>query len=349
MTKWYIDGGPDSDVALSCRIRLARNFADYPYPHKSSPEILKKVMERTTEAVMHGNSDMAEQFHFIDFAKLSQVDRQVMVEKHLVSKELAKSKIDRGVIISESENISIMINEEDHLRIQCLGAGLQLEKLWELADPLDNLLSESIRFAFDKKIGYLTCCPTNIGTAIRASAMLHLPALVMTGYIKGILESVGKLGVAVRGMFGENTEATGNIFQISNQVTLGRTEQDIISGVRSLANQIIEQERELRKEMLNQNGIRIEDRIHRAFGVLSSARIISTEEALQKLSDVRLGVNLDILKNMEVTDLNALMLDIQPGNIQKRLGKNMRPDDRDTTRATIIRDVMNKEHNKEII
>jgi len=343
MTKWYIDGGPDSDVALSCRIRLARNFAEYPYPHKSSPEIQKKVMDRTIDAVMHGNSNMEEQFHFIDFSTLSQVERQVMVEKHLVSKELATSKIQRGVIISESENISIMINEEDHLRIQCLGAGLQLENLWNLADPLDNLLSETIRFAFDKKIGYLTCCPTNIGTAIRASAMLHLPALVMTGYIKGILESVGKLGVAVRGMFGENTDATGNIFQISNQVTLGRTEHDIISGVRSLANQIIEQERELRKEMLSQNGIRIEDRIHRAFGILSTARIISTEEALQKLSDVRLGVNLGVLQHLEVNSLNALMLDIQPGNIQKRLGKNMRPDDRDTTRATIIRDVMNQE------
>ncbi len=340
MTKWYIDQGPDSDVVLSCRIRLARNFAEYPYPHQSSPEIRKKVMERTVDAVMHGNSGMADQFQFIDFKKISTIDRQVLVEKHLVSKELAESKIERGAIISASENICIMMNEEDHLRIQCLGAGLQLQNLWALADPLDNLISETVRYAFDNKIGYLTCCPTNIGTAIRASAMLHLPALVMTGHMKGILESVGKLGVAVRGMFGENTEATGNIFQISNQVTLGRTENDIISGVQSLANQIIAQERSLRKELQEQNGIRLEDRIHRAYGLLANARIISTEETLQKLSDVRLGVNLGILKEPKVTELNALMLEIQAGNIQKSTGRALRPDDRGTIRADIVRGAM---------
>ena len=340
MTKWYIDKGPDSDVVLSCRVRLARNFAEYPYPHRSMPETRRRVMDRTVEAVMHGNGGMSQQFRFIDFTKLPAVERQVLVEKHLVSKELAGSKIECGAIISASENISIMLNEEDHLRIQVLGAGMQLDNLWTLADKLDNLLSETIDFAYDPKFGYLTCCPTNIGTAVRASAMLHLPALVMTGTIKGILESVTKLGVAVRGMFGENTEATGNIFQISNQVTLGRTENDIITGVRSLANQIVEQERNLRQELLKQNGIRLEDRISRAYGVLRTARIISAEETLQKLSDVRLGVNLGLLPGLDETKLNTLMLDIQPGNIQQKAGRALRPDDRDTTRADLVRESM---------
>lgn len=340
MNKWYIDAGPESDVVLSCRIRLARNFAGFPYPHRSHPDLRRQVMERTVEAILHGNGGMSQQFRFVDFTHLPAVERQVLVEKHLVSKELADSRIECGAVISASEHISIMINEEDHLRIQCLGAGLQLETLWALADRIDNLLSESIEFAYDPKFGYLTCCPTNIGTAIRASAMLHLPALVMTGYIKGLLESVTKLGVAVRGMFGENTEATGNIFQISNQVTLGRSENEIISGVRNLANQIVAQERSLRQELLEQNGIRLEDRIHRSYGILRSARILSTEEALQRLSDVRLGVNLGLLPGIEETKLNGLMHEIQPGSIQQRLGKAMKPDDRDTKRAELVRAAM---------
>jgi protein arginine kinase len=340
MTKWYIDQGPESDVVLSCRIRLARNFAEFPYPHRSLPETRRHVMDRVVEVMMREDIGISQQFRFIDFTRLPVVERQVLVEKHLVSKELAESKIECGAIISDSENISIMLNEEDHLRIQCLGAGLQLDELWTLADRIDNLLSRSIDFAYDNKFGYLTCCPTNIGTAIRASAMLHLPALVMTGYIKGILESITKLGVAVRGMFGENTETTGNIFQISNQVTLGRTESDIVSGVRSLANQIVGQERELRRELFQQNGIRLVDRIHRSYGVLRNARIISAEETLQKLSDVRLGVNLGLLPGIDETRLNALMVDIQPGNIQQKLGRALRPDDRDTARANLVREVM---------
>lgn len=340
MNKWYIDVGPESDVVLSCRIRLARNFSEYPYPHRSDTDTLRKVMNRVVEAVMTGNSNMSQQFRFVDFTNLPAVDRQVLMEKHLVSKELAESKIACGAIISASENISIMINEEDHLRIQCLGAGLQLETLWGLADQLDNLLSESIPYAYDSKIGYLTACPTNIGTAIRASAMLHLPALVMTGYIKGLLESVTKLGVAVRGMYGENTEASGNIFQISNQVTLGRSESEIISGVRNLAEQIVTQERTLRRELLTQNGVRLEDRIHRSYGTLRSARILSSEEALKRLSDVRLGVNLGLLPGMDETRLNELMLDIQPGNIQQQAGRALRPDDRNTRRAELVRTVM---------
>lgn len=337
MSHWYIDNGPQSDVVLSCRVRIARNFREHPFPHRATPEVRRDVVRRTTDAVLSGNAEMRERFRFVDFPSLPEVERQVLIEKHLVSKELLERPNETGVIIDRDESVSIMLNEEDHIRIQCLGAGLQLERLWETADKLDSLIGETVPYAWDDTIGYLTCCPTNIGTAIRASAMLHLPAMVMTGYIKGILESVVKLGVAVRGFFGENTEAAGNIFQISNQVTLGKTEADIVAGVRSLAEQIVEQERQLRAELLNQNGIRLVDKILRSYGILTHSRIISTEEALQRLSDVRLGVHLGLLPALDEARLNGLMLDIQPGNIQMNAGQPLKPDARDILRADILR------------
>lgn len=337
MSRWYIDKGPESDVVLSCRVRIARNFREYPFPHRATPEIRRQVLTRTTEAILNGSDEMARRFHFVDFNAISDVDRQVLIEKHLVSKELLERPNEAGVIIDRDESISVMLNEEDHIRIQCLGSGLQLEKLWTTADKLDDLIAERVPYAWDDTIGYLTCCPTNIGTAIRASAMLHLPALVMTGYIKGILESVVKLGVAVRGFFGENTEAAGNIFQISNQITLGKTEADIVAGVRSLTEQIVEQERQLRAELLNQNGVRLVDKIMRSYGILTHTRIISTEEALQRLSDVRLGVHLGLLPSLDEVCMNSVMLDIQPGNIQKNAGQPLKPDARDILRADILR------------
>jgi protein arginine kinase len=340
MSKWYIDKGPESDVVLSCRVRIARNFQEYPFPHRATSETRKRILERSTQAVFAGSSALSEQFRFVDYEALPEVEKQLMIEKHLVSKELLERPKETGVIIDRDESISIMLNEEDHIRIQCLGSGLQLEKLYYTANRLDDLIAETIPLAWDDQVGYLTCCPTNMGTGIRASAMLHLPALVMTGYIRGVLESVVKLGVAVRGLFGENTDATGNIFQISNQITLGKTETDIVAGVHSIALQIVEQERQLRFELLRQNGIRLEDKILRSYGILSHTRIISTEETLQRLSDVRLGVHLGLLPMLEETCLNELMLNIQPGSIQKNAGRALKPDARDMTRAEIIQQTL---------
>ena len=345
MGKWYFDKGPDSDVVLSSRVRLARNLVDYPFPHRSTPGLRREVMKLVMDALKNQmpQADLAgvgQEFRFVDFNDLSEIERYVLVEKHLVSKELAESNFDCGVLISADENISIMLNEEDHLRMQCLGAGMQIDKLYELINRVDDFLSSELEFAFDSKIGFLTCCPTNIGTAIRASAMLHLPALSMTGYIRGILESVGKLGVAVRGMFGENTETSGNIYQISNQVTLGRSEEEIIAGIQSLTNQLVEQERGLRDELLNQHGVRLEDRIMRSFGILTNTRIISVEETLQRLSDVRLGLNLGLIEGLDEVRLNELVLMIQQANIQQQAGKMLKPDDRDILRAELVRSVL---------
>ena len=248
-----------------------------------------------------------------------------------------------GVLLSQDEQISIMINEEDHLRIQCLTPGMQLEKAWEICNSLDDLLSESVDFAWDENIGYLTSCPTNIGTAIRASVMMHLPALTMTGYIKPILEALGKLGMAVRGMYGENTEASGNMYQFSNQVTLGKSEEDILLSMKNITQQIIEQERALRNEIVKQNKFQLEDRVFRSYGILQNARIIDTGETLKRLSDLRLGVDMGIIQGIEITDINEMMLLIQPGGLQKKKGRILKPDERDTSRAELVREMMNKQ------
>ncbi|NLN65721.1 MAG: protein arginine kinase [Clostridiaceae bacterium] len=342
MDKWYIEKGPDSDVVLSSRVRLARNIKNYPFPHKSTVEDQKKIVDETKNALFSGNENMAGVFSYIDFNHLDPIEKAVLVEKHIVSKELVESNRYRGLIISGDEQISIMINEEDHLRIQCLTPGLQLEKAWEACDQLDNLLSESIDFAFDEDIGYLTSCPTNIGTAIRVSVMMHLPALTMSRYIKSVLEALGKLGMAVRGLYGENTEASGNVYQFSNQITLGKSEEDIVMSIKNITQQVLEQERALRREIIKQNKFKLEDRIYRSFGILQNARIMDTGETLKRLSDLRLGVDMGIIHDIDITDINKMMLLIQPGGLQKRKGRVLSSEERDTCRAELVREMMTK-------
>jgi protein arginine kinase len=302
----------------------------------------KKIVDETKNALFSGNENMAGVFSYIDFNHLDPIEKAVLVEKHIVSKELVESNRYRGLIISGDEQISIMINEEDHLRIQCLTPGLQLEKAWEACDQLDNLLSESIDFAFDEDIGYLTSCPTNIGTAIRVSVMMHLPALTMSRYIKSVLEALGKLGMAVRGLYGENTEASGNVYQFSNQITLGKSEEDIVMSIKNITQQVLEQERALRREIIKQNKFKLEDRIYRSFGILQNARIMDTGETLKRLSDLRLGVDMGIIHDIDITDINKMMLLIQPGGLQKRKGRVLSSEERDTCRAELVREMMTK-------
>lgn len=344
MGAWYIERGPEADVVISSRVRLARNFGNYPFPVKMSEEQEKKVLGEAKDAVLNGNSAISRDFIFVDIQGLNPVERQAMVEKHLVSPQLAEGKRNCGVLISRDEKISIMVNEEDHLRIQCMFPGFQIDKAWDVCDKVDTLLAERIDMAFDKKYGYLTCCPTNIGTGIRASAMLHLPALMMTGYIRSILEACGKMGIAVRGLYGENTEALGNMFQISNQVTLGQSEEEIIASISNITSQIIEQERMLRTELYNQNPFRIEDKVYRALGILKHSRILSSEEALKLLSDVRVGVDMGIIKNINGETLNEIMLVSQPANLQKNFGNILGPGERDIKRAEAVRNKLQAEN-----
>lgn len=345
MDKWYISKGPDSDVILSSRVRLARNFKKYPFPHRTTPEQQRQIIEETKNALFSGNQMMSENFSYIDFAGLDAVEKAVLVEKHVVSKELLETNRLCGVLLSRDERISIMINEEDHLRIQCLATGMQLTEAWETCTNIDDLLSESIDFSWDENLGYLTSCPTNIGTAIRASVMMHLPALTMTGYIKPVLEALGKLGMAVRGMYGENTEASGNMFQLSNQITLGKSEEDILLSIRNITSQIVEQERSLRQHLLNENKYQLEDRIFRSFGILQNSRIISTDECLRRLSDLRLGVDMGIIEDISIESINELMLMVQPGNLQKKEGRILDANERDIVRAKLVREILNKQKN----
>lgn len=337
MEGWYIEKGPESDVVMSSRVRLARNFRDFPFPFKMNREEGERVIQRVKDAVFNSSSATTD-YEFKDMLKMEPIDKQILVEKHLISPNLMAGRVASAAIISKDEKVSIMINEEDHLRIQCLFSGLQLDKAWELCDKIDSLLEENIDYSFSEKFGYLTCCPTNLGTGIRASAMLHLPALTMTGYIRGMLEICGKLGIAVRGIYGENSEALGNLFQISNQITLGQSEEEIINNITNIGKQIINQERMLRSEMYKQNPFRFEDKIYRSLGILSNARIISSEESFKLISDVRLGVDMGIIKNIDVTKLNEILLNIQPANLQKNFEKTLSPDDRDIKRAEMIRE-----------
>lgn len=343
MNKWYINKGPDSDVVLSSRVRLARNFVKYPFPHKTTPEQQKQIIKDTKDALFKGNQQMAETFKYYDFIALDTIEKSVLVEKHVASKELLEGKRESGILLSSDEQISIMINEEDHLRIQCLATGMQLYETLEVCNNIDDLLSENIEFSWNDTIGYLTSCPTNIGTAIRASVMMHLPALVMTGYIKAVIEALGKLGLAVRGMYGENTEASGNMFQLSNQITLGKSEEDILLSIKNITTQIIEQERALRKQLLQQNKYELEDRIFRSFGILKNARIITTNECLKHLSDLRMGVDIGIIEDISIEDINEITLLVQPGSLQKKAKRTLNSNERDIVRAKIVRDMMNKQ------
>lgn len=328
---------PGIDTAISSRIRLARNIEGYPFTTKMTDAQGAQILEKVRGAVFSGTGARKKGMEYIELHSLKPLDRQFLVERHLISPEFVETDTNKAVILRKDEKISIMINEEDHLRIQCIFPGMQLKEAWDLCSKLDTRLEEKLDFAFDKNTGYLTCCPTNTGTGMRASVMLHLPALAMTGYIKGILENCSKIGVAVRGAYGENSEATGNLFQISNQVTLGQNEDEIISGISNITSQISEQERILRLELYKQNPLRFEDRIFRSLGLLKNARIISTEESLKLLSDVRLGVIMDLIKGIEVGKINEMMLMVHPAYLQKLSGGELKPDARDQRRAELMR------------
>ncbi len=338
MASWYIESGPQSDVVISSRIRLARNLALYPFPSRMTPKQREDVIQAVREIMTDNDKGKGTGTYTVMYTdSMEPVEKQVLVEKHLISREFAAGVLKSAVIVSADEKISIMVNEEDHLRIQALCSGMQIEKAWELCSGIDDLLEAKIEFAFGKRYGYLTSCPTNLGTGIRASFMMHLPAMMMTGHIRKVLEACSKLGITVRGMYGENSEASGNIFQISNQVTMGLSEEEIIANLKNITTQIIDQERALRKKLYKDQKMRFEDRIYRSLGAFSSARIMTSDESLKLLSDLRLGKDMDIIKNINTETLNEIMLMIQPASLQKSAGKILTDEERDEKRAEYIR------------
>ncbi|MEH7500985.1 protein arginine kinase [Neobacillus drentensis] len=346
VSSWMSAEGPDSDIVLSSRIRLARNFDAYKFPTLFSHEEAKKIIENMEELLKHSAIQKFGQMELLKIDELQPLQKRVLVEKHLISPHLAEDSPYGAVLLTENEEVSIMINEEDHIRIQCLFPGLQLSEALDAANDIDDWLESNIQYAFDEKHGYLTSCPTNVGTGLRASVMMHLPGLILTQQINRIIPAINQLGLVVRGIYGEGSEALGNIFQISNQITLGKSEEDIGRDLKGVVSQLISQERSAREALRKTSNIQLEDRVFRSLGVLSNSRIIESKEAARCLSDVRLGIDMGYIDNMPKTILNELMILTQPGFLQQYAGGSLRPHERDIRRAALIRDRIKMEQEK---
>lgn len=338
LSDWMKGNGPESDIVISSRVRIARNLRDYPFPMLATNQQSSEVLEKIKTVLTNEDLSTISHFTYVPLNELNDLEKKVLVEKHLISPNLADDARGGAVILSENESISIMINEEDHLRIQCLCSGFQVKEAWDLANQVDDIFESGLDYAFDEKRGYLTSCPTNVGTGIRASVMLHLPALVLTNQIGRILTAITQVGLAVRGLYGEGSEATGNMFQISNQITMGQSEEEIIDNLYSVAIQIIGHERAARKNLLAESKLKITDRVNRSFGILSYASTMESKEAAQRLSDVRLGMDLGIISGVTPPVMNELLVMTQPGFLQKIAGNTLDPEERDVRRAKMIRD-----------
>ncbi|MDP1852761.1 MAG: protein arginine kinase [Candidatus Omnitrophota bacterium] len=334
-TEWLKGTGPDSDIVISSRIRLARNLDKVPFPHWAN----KKQGERTMEIVLKaaGENEYLKKSIYLKLSELDNIDKQFLVERHLMSHEHALKSENKAVVISEEEIASIMVNEEDHLRIQVMKSGLDLSEANNIINNIDTSLSKGLPFAFSDELGYLTACPTNVGTGMRGSVMLHLPALVMTKQINKVLAAITKLSFATRGLYGEGTQAAGNFFQISNQVSLGQNEEEIIENIKAIIRQIVEQENMARSALMQNNRQILEDRIYRAFGILKSAYIINSAETIEMLSMLRLGQDLGIIKNIDRRLINELFILTQPAHLQKIEAKKLSAQERDVKRAALIR------------
>ncbi|HEY8486236.1 MAG TPA: protein arginine kinase [Limnochordales bacterium] len=335
---WMAENGPESDVVLGSRIRLARNLKDIPFPGVASDGQLKQVLEQVRKALADLDAAHGGPMRFVRMSEVPPLERELLVERHLISPMHAQNVREKGFAVREDEALSIMVNEEDHLRLQALAAGLQLEEALELADRLDDWLSERLEYAFSPRVGYLTAWPTNVGTGLRASVMVHLPALAMTGNLARVLEAVSRFGVAVRGLYGEGTEAIGNIVQISNQVSLGRTEDEILKHLLNLVREVVGHERSARQRLLQQERRAVEDRVWRSYGVLRYSRAISSDEAMQRLSEVRLGIDLGIIQGLNQQILKELLVLIRPAHLQSFMGRELSAAERDVHRAALIRE-----------
>lgn len=335
LSGWLKQTGPEADVVISSRIRLARNLVDLPFPRFAKPDALNEVRRRVEGAT--GAESPVGRLTFIPLEKVPPLEKTALVERHLISPGLAEEGEGRAVVLSADETTAIMVNEEDHLRIQVILAGLDLERAWRQASALDDHYAARLGFAYSARWGYLTACPTNVGTGLRASAMVHLPALGLTNQLPRVVGAAAKLGLAVRGLFGEGTAAAGNIFQVSNQATLGHSEEDIVRHLTAVTQQIIEQERNAREALLSQARLAVDDRVHRAYGILAHARRIDTQEALQLLSDARLGVDAGLIRKLEPRTINALCVAIRPALLQLIAGRELSAEERDVERATLIR------------
>ena len=340
--EWLRGLGPESDIVISSRIRLARNVADFPFINRATPQDRARIETSLHERILQivGENEVL----YVDVAGLNTVDRQFLVERHLISREHAEGQGTRSVAIDTREKFSLMINEEDHLRIQAIQSGLNLESVWEQINRMDDLIEEKIAYAFHERLGYLTACPTNVGTGMRVSVMLHLPALVITRQIEKVFRSLQKVSLAVRGLYGEGSQAMGDFYQISNQITLGRTEAELIRQVSDIVPVIIDYERQAREFLVKESHETLHDRVSRAYGILRTAQTITSEETMHLLSSVRMGVNLGLIDGLNVSSINDMFLSTQPAHLQKITGGELDALDRNIERARYLRRHLNKEN-----
>lgn len=337
LMSWINEKGPVKDVVLSSRIRLARNIARFPFPSIMQPQHAKEIVDRVKKSIFDGDPVLSRDFTFMSMKEVPAIERQILVEKRLASQDLVQNSDASALILDSNERIAIMINEEDHIRMQCVLPGFQLDKAWDMLNRIDDVIEEKVEYAFHEQLGYLTSCPTNVGTGLRASAMLHLPALTITKQMNGILQIISKIGLTARGLYGEGSEALGNIYQISNQITLGPTEEDIINNLTIACQQIIEKEQMARKALLKVNGMQFEDALWRAYAVLAHARVLELKEFMALVSQVRLGVNLNIIPDISMEALDELVITGQPGGLLKNAGKSLDDEELNILRAEIMR------------
>ncbi len=327
------------DIVITSRIRLARNLKDYRFPVKMGQEEAENVIREVSNAVAKADS----RYKLTYMRDLSDIQKNVLIENHVISPALAERNERAAFLLSSDKKISIMLNEEDHIRIQTIENGMSLKKCWELSNDTDDIIEESLDYAFDQDLGYVTACPTNMGTGMRASVMIHLPALSVTNQIEKLLYGVSQLGVAVRGVYGEGTKSLGHLYQISNQGTLGASEETLIDKITHIVEQIVDKEERTREHLRKNNYEELEDEVYRAYGLLTNARKMSTEEAMRLLSLIKLGSDMKMIKAAQGRDLYGLMTRIQPSNLSSIYGKELLPKERDCKRAEVVRNELTRE------
>jgi len=328
---WYHDLQTDAGLIISSRVRLARNIKKYPFKSKISKEQAKLVVEETAAAA-------PEQFKEMNPADYNHIDLNMFQEKHIISREFTKGNVPRGLLLQDDFNASIMVNEEDHIRIQTVSPGDDINASWEMANAIDDVIEESVEFAFDRTFGYLTACPTNVGTGMRASFMIHLPTLEKTGQLKNLLPEIGKRGIAIRGIYGEGSGSMGGIYQISNQMTLGKSERDIIQGLQNVTKEVVEKELDLRNRTLTTHRLDVENNVYRSYGILTHSRKVTVKEAMTLLSEVKLGYAMQILDLPKPNkSLYQIMMEIQPGHLKRTAGTDLDENSLSIARAEYLR------------
>ena len=331
--------GPSNKIVWSSRVRLARNITNTPFPGWAKKSVRVDAFQNIRKNVLKLKT-MKGSFE-TEMDQLTTLEKQILVERHLISREHAAKSNGSGLVLSKDESISVMINEEDHLRMQALLPGLQIKNAWVTIDKFDSQLEEGLEFAYSKKRGYLTACPTNLGTGIRVSAMLHLPGLVLSEQINQIIQAVNKLGLAVRGLYGEGTEALGNVFQVSNQMTLGETESDIVERLNKVLLQIVDHEENARIKLIDSKPKMLYNHIGRAYGILANAHSISSKETMNLLSLLRLGMDMQMFPGTSQALINELIIITQPAHLQKANDGKLSAEKRDLLRSDLLRSRLN--------